>query len=33
MITFVWILVAVVVFEFFFALDCFKKMFKAQKDF
>jgi hypothetical protein len=28
-----WILVAVVAFEFFFALDCYKKMLKAQKDF
>jgi hypothetical protein len=28
-----WILVLLLVFEFFFALDCFRRMLKAQKDF
>jgi len=33
MVTFVWILGAAVVFELLFALDCFRKMLKAQRDF
>ncbi|HXN52156.1 MAG TPA: hypothetical protein VN943_09475 [Candidatus Acidoferrum sp.] len=32
MTTLLWILIAGTVFEFFFALDCFKKMLKARKD-
>jgi hypothetical protein len=28
-----WFLVALLILEFFFALDCFKKMLKAQKNF
>jgi hypothetical protein len=33
MTTLVWVLIAVTVVEFFFALDCFKKMLKARRDF
>ena len=33
MTTLVWILIAVTAFEFFFALNCFKKMLKARRDF